>query len=110
MLIDSHKLDNDDKESYEKCIKILNKVLELTNTAKSKRNNKLDTLAYIEAMFNYELAEITCDGILKGKLNDNEIISRQKLSKRSDKFNSMNPILFKKLSHACDVIIFLYLF
>jgi hypothetical protein len=102
-LVDSHKLDYDDKESYEKCIKILNKVLELINSTKSKRNNKTNTLAYIEAMFNYELAEITCDGVLKGKLNDNEIISRQKLTKRIDKFNSMNPNLFKKLSKVCEV-------
>jgi hypothetical protein len=103
LLVDSHKLDYSDKESYEKAIKILNKSLDVVRSQKPARRNKLDKLIYIEAMLNYDLAEIIRDGVLNGKLNDQEMSLRRKLSKRAYKFNSMHPLVFKRLSEVCNV-------
>lgn len=96
-MVDSHRYDHNDKDAYEKCIKILNKSLDLVFAEKSNRANKSSNLAYIEAMLNYELAEITTDGLLNGKLNDQDLVRRQKMNRKNSKRNSMHPSIFKQL-------------
>ena len=70
---------------------------------KERRTNKSDSLAYIQAMLNYELAEITCDGHLNDKFSESEIVHKTSSAKRFSKKNSMHPNLFKKLSQVCNM-------
>jgi hypothetical protein len=117
LLVEAHKLDyNSDRDSYDKCLKILKKSLELVDNEKKNRQNKLYKLEYIEAMLSYEMAEIICDGVLNDRLNEDDIskahaVIAQKSSLRKNSYlsrnNSMYPKLFKKLSGVCSVRIFL---
>ena len=65
LLVDAHKQDYHDKESTEKCLKILNKSIKLVKAEKQKRSNKKDKFEYMEAMFTFRLAQITCDALVK---------------------------------------------
>lgn len=105
LLVDSHKLDLDDKDGYEKCVRILNRSINIVREETNRRKNKSDNLGYIEAMLMYELAEIVRDGVLSGRLSDQDaLIRRRMMSKRSFRLNSMHPMLFKRLSEVCNVI------
>lgn len=105
---ESHKIDFSDKESYDKAIGVLKRAVEMVSRerrATSRRKNKSDKLAYIEAMLSYEMAELIRDGVLNGRLSDHETLLRRKMnSKRSVRLNSMHPIFFKRLSEVCNVI------
>lgn len=103
VLVDAHKYDYNDKDGYDKSIKILTKALDLVEQEKQRRKNKWDKLAYIQAMLKFEFAEISRDGVLNGKFNDQDLIIRQKLSKKMFTLNSIHPLLFKKLSAVCEV-------
>ena len=111
LLVNAHKLDcHNDSEAYEKCEKILQKSLEIVTSEKSNRSNKYEKLVYIEAMLEYHLAELTCDGLLNDKLNDGEFFIKKKPSKRLNQTkNSLHYIVFKKLSGICNVNLFAYL-
>jgi hypothetical protein len=100
--VNAYKLDYQDKEATEKAIKVLNKALDLVEMEKARKANHMHKFAYIEAMLNYELAEITLDGHLNDKFSDEEAMKKQ--HKRLKKRNSMHPSLFKKLSQICTVI------
>ena len=102
LLVDSYKLDASEKETIEKCLKILNKSIDLVNKEKAKRANKLNTLNYIEAMFIYEMAELTSDGNLSGKMGHQDML-RKRANRYFQKRNSMHPTVFKALSDSCDV-------
>ena len=105
LLVDAHFQNKEDKESNEKCIQILNKSLNLIKLEKNRRQNKKTNFEYIEAFFNFKLAQIICDGILNNKIKDGgDLSSRQsKTGRRSVKRNTMHPNLFKKLSEVCNV-------
>ena len=103
MLVDSYKLDCQDKDAYDKSVKLLKKSLELIEAEKEHRKNKSDSLAYIFSMLNYELAEISYDGHLNDKFNDSDTVRKQSTTKRVQKKNSMHPSLFKKLSQVANM-------
>jgi hypothetical protein len=105
LLVEAHKHNKNDKQSVEKCIKLLERVLIIVDKQKQKRANKQDKLEYLEAMFNYELAQIKCDGLLNGQLNESDSlkIHNKHSNKRTLKRNTMHPQLFKKLSQVCNV-------
>lgn len=97
-------MDLNDKDGYEKAINILNRALEIVGVEVKRRKNKSDKLRYVQAMLNYELAEITREGVLTGRLSDQDTLMRRRMmSKRSFQFNSMHHLLFKKLSEVCNV-------
>lgn len=105
-MADSHKLDSNDKDGYDKAIRILTRSIEIVRAeaAINRRKNKWDKLAYVEAMLTFELAEVTCDGVLTGRLSDHDTLMRRRMmSKRSHQLNSMHHMLFKKLSEVCNV-------
>jgi hypothetical protein len=102
LLVDSYKLDVSEKDTVEKCMKILNKSIDLVNQEKNKRKNKLVNLNYIEAMFVYELAELTSDANLSGKMGNQDLL-RKRANRYFQKRNSMHPTVFKALSDSCDV-------
>ncbi|CAF0832143.1 unnamed protein product [Brachionus calyciflorus] len=101
LLVDSHRYDYNDKEGYEISIKILQKSIDIVREEKSIRQNKTPILSYIEGIFFNHLAEVTYEGILNGKLND-EDIARNKMSKKSSRRNSMHPSMFKRFSNVCN--------
>ena len=103
LLIDSHRYDYQDKDAYEKCIQILNKCLRLIKAEKSTRSNKSGNFEYIEAMFDFEMAEITYDGLMTGKLSDGDLTRQQKMGRRSLKPSSIHPNLSKKMTFILDV-------
>ncbi|RNA35696.1 cilia- and flagella-associated 46, partial [Brachionus plicatilis] len=103
LLVDSHRYDYNDKDGYEKCLKILNKSIELIQKEKSIRLNKFSTLAYIEACLYFDLAEITYEGVLNGKLNEEELARRSRAAKRSSRRNSMHPTMFKRFSNVINL-------
>jgi len=104
ILVASHKMDFNDKDGYDKAIRILNRALEIVRGESKWRKNKLDKLAYMEAMLTFELAEIVRDGVLTGRLSDQDALMRRRMmSKRSVRLNSMHPMLFKRLSDVCNV-------
>lgn len=103
LLIDSHRYDYHDKDAYDRCIQILNKCLRLIKAEKASRLNKSGSFEYIEAMFEFEIAEITYEGIMAGKLNDGDLTRQQKMGRRSLKPSSMHPNLNKKMMFICDV-------
>ena len=103
VLVDSYRLDRQDKEAYDKSVKLLKKALELVEIEKDRRKNKSHQLSYIYAMLNYDLAEISYDGHLNDKFNDSEMVRKQSIGKRVQKKNSMHPNLFKKLSQVANM-------
>lgn len=105
VLVDAYYLDREDKESNEKSIQILNKVINLVKVEKNRRHNSKIKFEYFGAMFNYKLAQIISNGVLNGKLKDDADLSarQSKTGRRSLKRNTMHPALFKKLSEVCDV-------
>jgi len=107
VLVDAYYLDREDKESNEKSIQILNKVINLVKVEKNRRLNSKTKFEYFGAMFNFKLAQIISDGVLNGKLKDDaDLSARQtKTGRRLLKRNTMHPTLFKKLSEVCNVII-----
>lgn len=107
LLVDSHRYDYNDKDGYEKCLKILNKSIELVKKEKAIRSNKISTFAYIEACLHFDLAEITYEGVTNGKLNEEELARRSRMAKRSSRRNSMHPTMFKRFSNVINVNIFL---
>lgn len=103
LIAESHKNDANDKDGYEKAIRVFTRGITLVRD-ETKRENKSDKLAYIEAMLTYECAEVMRDGVLTGRLSDQDtLIRRRMMTKRSFRFNSMHPMLFKKLSEVCNV-------
>ncbi len=105
LLVDAHKLDfSKDKDAYDKCVKILKKSIELVSSEKPNRKNKQSTLAYLDAMLNYHLAELTCKGLLSDRLSEDQYTVKAKPSKKQTKKNSMHHSLFKRLSEICDVL------
>lgn len=102
-MVESHRYDYTDKDAYEKCINIVNKALDLVRQERENRVNKSNNLAYIEAMLINDLADITYDGTLNGKLSDQDMIRRHRSGKRGSKRNSMHPSLFRKLSQVSSV-------
>lgn len=107
-LAESHKLDANDKEGYDKALHVLDRALEIVHVETRRRKNKSDKLAYVEAMLTYERAEMTREGVLAGRLASDQdtLMRRRMMSKRSFRLNSMHPMLFKKLSEVCNVILF----
>jgi hypothetical protein len=103
LLVDSYKFDRQDKEAYDKSVKLLKKALELVENERERRKNKSDTLAYIYSMLNYDLAEISYDGHLNDKFSESEMVRKQSIGKRAQKKNSMHPNLFKKLSQVANM-------
>lgn len=104
--MDSHRQDYSDRDNYEKCVKILEKSIEIVQKEKCVRSNKLATLAYIEASLFFDLAKITHEGISNGKLNEEELARRSRSAKRSSRRNSMHPTMFKRLSKVINVNFF----
>ena len=83
----------------------MNKSINLIKHEKNRRHNKKNKFEYFEAILNYKLAQIKCDGIINGKLKENGDLSvrQSRTGRRSTKRNTMHPSLFKKLSEVCNV-------
>lgn len=103
ILVDSFKYDHQDKQAYDKCLQILNKALRLVKAEKTNRPNKVSSFEYMIAMFEYQCAQITADGLLNGKLNDGDLTRQQKMGRRCLKQNTMHLNYFKKFTTVCEM-------
>jgi hypothetical protein len=82
---------------------VLNKALRLAKAEKTNRPNKASVFEYMIAMFEYQYAQVTADGLLTGKLNDGDLTRQQKMGRRSLKQNTMHLSYFKKFTSVCEM-------
>lgn len=102
--VDSYRFDKSDKESINKCTKLLVKAYEIVEHRANRMSNKVSVYSYMKAMFTYKLALITQEGVLDGRLGgDDAVNAHHRRKNRHQKVDTMEPSVYKQLSRVCHV-------
>ena len=100
--VDSYRFDKSDKESINKCTKLLVKAYEIVENRNNRMSNKVSIYSYMKAMFTYKLALITQEGVLDGRLGEDAVNAHRRKNKYQ-KVDTMEPSVYKQLSRVCHV-------